>query len=199
MRALIFLGLASAVALFAVPAPASAGIVASGTLSTQLDADAIHFDHTIKLTNTLASTDTIGTFWFAWIPGQDYLRDKPLSVTTPAGWVSLLTHFPNVPTNGWAIQWKATSAASYMAVGDTLTFGFVNLETIDQLTGPSPYFDHPVETTSVVYNQAPFSAVSATITLAAVVPEPSTLTAAALGLLGGVYALARRRKTARTG
>ena len=84
---------------------ATAGIIAQGTLSTQQDADGINWDHSIVLTNTSASDTTIGTFWFAWIPGQDYMHNKPLSITSPTGWVAISIGGPlSSTTNGWAIQ-----------------------------------------------------------------------------------------------
>lgn len=188
----------------AVGTSAAAGLVPQANLYSKLDADGINYDYDIVLTNTLATTatagvtssTTIGTFWFAWIPGQDYLQFKPISTTSPAGWVALLTHVPNVATNGWAIQWKATSSASYIAVGSSLTFSFVSAETPASIAGPTPYFNHPLETVSFVYNQAPFSAVAQQFTVDIASPEPTTVLPAVLGALGLGVRNYRNRKSA---
>jgi hypothetical protein len=103
MKKIMFLTLGVAASLLG--RPASAG---------PIDVDAVlswtpngsNFDYTIKLDNLATSTDSISTFWYAWIPGQDYLTTKPISVSSPTGWTSLITHFPNLPTNGFAIQYK---------------------------------------------------------------------------------------------
>ncbi len=178
--------------------PATAGIVAQGTLYTTPDIDGINFDHTIVLTNTAASTTTIGTFWFAWIPGEDFMLNQPISATSPTGWVAAFTHVPNIATNGWAIQWKASSSASYMQVGSSLTFSFKSAETDVQLAGPSPYWNHPQETVSFVYNQAPFSAVSEQFTVNVSTPEPATIVPAALGLVGCAVGVYRRKRSVAT-
>src|SRR5437588_3179346 len=47
------------------------------------------YNYDITLNNT--GTTTIGTFWFAWAPGVNYLPTKPISESNPAGWSALLT------------------------------------------------------------------------------------------------------------
>ena len=83
-----------------------------------------------------------------------------------------------------------------MAVGNSLTFNFESAETNTQLAGPTPFFTHPRETVSVVYNQAPFSAVSQElpINVATPAPEPLTLIPAALGAIGIGAGRYRRRR-----
>ena len=61
-----------------------ANIYPSGVISSTPDGS--DFQYTIALTNSSASDDSIGTFWFASVPGQDYLATNPISVTPPAGW-----------------------------------------------------------------------------------------------------------------
>jgi PEP-CTERM motif len=195
MKRFIPLGIVFAIGFMS--RPASAGIIqATGTWSAVLDADHVNFDYTIKLTNTSASTDVVGTFWFSWVPGADFMVNNPISETTPAGWVANITHVPNIPTNGFAIQWVA-NAGSEIPIGSSLTFGFKSAETPTQLAGISPITlngsSFP-EGVSVLYNGKPFSADSQTIVVAAV-PEPSTL---ALMLVAGLAVVGyKRRKSER--
>ncbi|MDG3005118.1 PEP-CTERM sorting domain-containing protein [Paludisphaera mucosa] len=177
---------------------AKAALVVGATISAQQDGS--NYDYTIVLTNSAASTVNVGTFWFAWIPGQDYLKTSPSSITSPAGWSSAITHFPDAPTNGYAIQWVAGSGASpdptkAITPGSSLTFGFTSADAPSEVFGNSTFFNHPSVLTSFVYEGAPFRGESLQFTVAAV-PEPSSLALAAFGTLGGAVALRRRRAKA---
>jgi hypothetical protein len=186
MKRMISLGVILASGLLATSA--SAGFIdGSAVISSKLDADGVHFDYTITLTNSSTSTDPIGTFWFSWVPGQDFMTNHPISETTPNGWGALVTNGGS--TDGFAIQWVAASAAADIAPGSSLTFGFVSSETPAQLAGNSQFHPSFPELTAFLYNAAPFSADSEQITVSAV-PEPSTM---ALSLIGGLGLLATRR------
>ena len=55
-------------------------------------AEGSHFDYTMKLTNSSSSNAGIGTFWYAWVPGEDFLATSPISVSPPVGWTDTITH-----------------------------------------------------------------------------------------------------------
>jgi len=172
-------------------ASASAGFInASATIVSSVEADGVTYDYTITLKESATATDSIGTFWFAWLPAQDYMTNIPISVINPARWKATITHGPGF--NGYAIQWTALTSASFIPVGGSRDFGFRSLETPGQLLGNSPFFPGTPEMTSVVYNAAPFSADTQTflVTPGAAVPEPSALV---LSLVGGLTAVAGRR------
>jgi len=180
MRRIVFLVIALAVGLSATPG-FSAGIDASAVLTSKPDGP--NFDYSITLTNSSSSTDPIGTFWFAWVPGKDFLPTNPFDITTPNGWMEQVTH--GGPGDGYAIQFIA-GAGSALAAGSSLTgFGFTSADTPAQLAGNSPFYSTFPATTSFVYNGAPFSSVSeqfvASFASASSVPEPSSLI---LGLCG---------------
>ena len=42
------------------------------------------YQYTITLDDT--GSTPIGTFWFGWVPGEDFLDPAPSSMTAPAGW-----------------------------------------------------------------------------------------------------------------
>jgi Bacterial Ig-like domain (group 3) len=134
------------------------------------------FNYTITLNNT--GTTNIGTFWFAWIPGQDYMANNPISVANPTGWISAVTG--GFPGDGYAIRWVATTAP--ITPGNSLNFNFTSAETPAQLGGNSPFFSNPPEGTSFVYIGAPESdpgyefvvRAATTTTLADNGPNPST-------------------------
>ena len=90
MRILILFGMVFC--FISLPVPASAApLTASG--SATVTPDGSNFDYSITLTNSSASTVNLGTFWFAWVPGQDYLPTNPISETSPSGWaVNLISH-----------------------------------------------------------------------------------------------------------
>ena len=113
--------------------------------------------YAITLNNT--GTATIGTFWFAWLPGEDFMSGaKPTNITAPAGWTATITGSGN-STDGYAIQWKATSAASYLQPGSSLSgFAFHSALTSAELTSDdSQFFASTPVGTSVTYTGAPFS------------------------------------------
>jgi hypothetical protein len=172
--------------LVAAPLAALGAESATATLTASTSAAGSHYD--AVLINT--GTTTVGTFWFAWVPGKDFLPTSPLNITSPAGWQDIITH--GSASDGYAIQWKATSAASDLAAGSSLSgFGFDSADTPTQLQGNSPFFPTFPVGTSFVYSGTPFSDAGFQFVAATVAaPEPASL--GALGV-GGLLLLRRRR------
>ena len=83
------------------------GINASGVISSSPHAGG-GFDYTIALKTRATSISGIDTFWFAWVPGQDYLASNPVSVTPPAGWTDQVIHGSS--GDGYAIEFTAENA-----------------------------------------------------------------------------------------
>jgi hypothetical protein len=140
--------------------------------------DGTDFDYTIKLTNSASSTSAIGTFWFAWVPGEDFLATSPISVTPPIGWSDQITH--SGPSDGYAIQYTANSSSSYVPAGSSMNFMFKSADKPASVYGNSVFFPTTPVGTSFVYPQAPFSdaghefvAVPALISLAVTPTNPS--------------------------
>src|SRR5450432_3365208 len=97
---------------------------ASATISGVLAGNST-YQYSATLNDT--GSTTIGTFWFAWVPGEDFLDVSPTNIVTPAGWTALVTHVG--AGDGYAIQYKATTAASYLQPGASLSgFGFTSTE-----------------------------------------------------------------------
>jgi len=112
------------------------------------------FQYSLSLTD--AGTTTIGTFWFSWIPGEDFMATSPTSIVDPTGWTHIVTNFGS--SDGFAIQWTATSSASYLQPGQTLTgFSFGSSSTPAEISGNSVFFPTKPVLTSFVYSQGPFS------------------------------------------
>ena len=126
---------------------------ASATIAaTQLSS--AQYQYTITLDDT--GSTTIGTFWFAWVPGEDFLDNSPSSVTAPAGWTDNITNAGS--NDGFAIEWTASSPSSDLAPGGSLTgFSFISSEPPSSLFGDSHFFPGTPELTSFVYSGAPFS------------------------------------------
>jgi hypothetical protein len=188
MRSALFLCIVMATAVMVTPA--SAGFIqASSTISSALDPNGVDFDYTITLTNSSASTDPVGTFWYSWVPGKDFMLNDPISEVTPAGWMVQVTH--GGTTDGYAIQWVASSGAT-IAPGASLTFGFTSAETPAELAGNSPFYPTFPEETATLYNGLPLTGDSEKIVVSAVssVPEPSSLI---LSLVGGLALVSYKR------
>jgi hypothetical protein len=120
--------------------------------------DGPNFDYKITLTNPSSSDSAIGTFWYAWIavPDQDYLATRPISVTPPSGWTDTITHHPS-GSDGYGILFTASSPASAIAPGSSLTFQFTSADPPSSVDGNSPFYPGVPVNTSFVYPQGPFS------------------------------------------
>lgn len=111
------------------------------------------YRYTITLKDT--GTTTIGTFWFSWVPGEDFMPVRPLSVTDPKGWTDNITN--GGASDGFAIQYLASSPSSDLQPGQSKVFHFHSSATPKEMFGKSTF--HPTElvTTSFIYSGGPFS------------------------------------------
>ena len=110
--------------------------------------DSTHFRYTLTLDNT--GTTTVGTFWYGWIPGEDFMPVRPTNILSPTGWTAQVTN--DGAGDGFAIQWKAISGGSDLAAGGTLTtFQFDSTATPAQIAGNSQFFPGTPVSTSFVY------------------------------------------------
>jgi len=126
---------------------------ASGSIAVN-QIDSSHWQYTITLDDT--GSTTIGTFWFAWVPGKDFLATPPGSITAPAGWTDTITHGGS--SDGYAIRWVASSPSSYIQPGGSLTgFSFVSSDSPSSVFGDSVFYPGTPVTTSFIYSGSPFS------------------------------------------
>ena len=130
-----------------------ATINASGVISST--AAGAGFNYTINLTNASSSNAGIGTFWYSWVPGRDFLATSPTSVTPPPGWTDNITHMG--PGDGFAIQFLANSPANDVQPGSSLQFSFTSADSPTSLNGNSVFFPGTPVGTAFVYPQGPFS------------------------------------------
>jgi hypothetical protein len=130
-----------------------ATINASGVISST--AVGPNFNDTITLSNASSSDSGIGTFWFAWVPGEDFLATSPISVSPPPGWTDNITN--TGPGDGFAIQSIANSPASAVQPGSSLSFSFTTADLPAAISGNSVFFPGTPVLTSFVYPQGPFS------------------------------------------
>lgn len=154
-------------AVMALAATAYAdGISATASISYTQPSPGM-YDYSLTLDNT--GTTTIGTFWFAWVPGAGFLTTAPTSVVSPTGWTDTVTN------SGKAVRWTTTT--NLLASGDSLSgFEFDSTETPDQLelTVPSGVGVGDPDTTSYVYIAAPLGDPGYQLN-AQLTPEPSTM------------------------
>jgi hypothetical protein len=130
-----------------------ANITPSAVISSTPDGG--HFDYTITLSNSRQSNSGIGTFWYAWIPGQDYLSTRPVSVTPPTGWTDQITN--EGPGDGFAIEFVASNALYNVQPGGSMTFKFSSNDPPASINGNSQFFPGAKVSTAFVYPGAPFS------------------------------------------
>ena len=127
-----------------LPATANAGLSASATMTATQISGGYHY--AITLDNN--GSTTVGTFWFAWVPGANFMSAVPTNAQAPSGWKANL-----ISGGGNSIQYVATSL---LAAGNSLSgFSFDSTLTPSQLMGPSSGGNEVL--TSFVYSGAPFS------------------------------------------
>jgi hypothetical protein len=130
-----------------------ANITASGVISSV--AAGSGFDYTVALTNSSSSTAAIGTFWYAWVPGEDFLASSPTSVTPPVGWTDTITNTGS--SDGYAIQFVSSNSVYDVQPGSSMNFSFDSAETPSSVAGNSPFYPTMPIGTSTVYPTSPFS------------------------------------------
>lgn len=153
------------------------------------------YDYSLTFNNT--GTTNIGTFWFAWVPGGDFLAPKPISNSSPAGWTN--GQFNNATNTGTSIRWVTTT--SPLLPGQSLSgLNFTSLETPHQLLGnvlTGTGAGGPI-LTSFVYIGAPFGDPGLSFVPVAQTPEPDSLFLMATGLLSGAGACYRRMRSSKS-
>ena len=165
--------IASITVVLASAPKARATLMASATIST--NQTSAPFNYTVTLHNT--GTTNIGTFWFGWVPGEDFLGTTPTNFVKPSGWSATLNG--GGASDGHSIEF--VDSGTLLAPGGTLSgFGFTSNDTPTQLSGKSPFHSTTPVTTSIVYSGGPFSDSGFQFT-ATVVPEPSAIVLAAVG------------------
>jgi hypothetical protein len=148
------------------------------------------FQYNLALTNTSTDGSTIGTFWFSWIPGVDYMEAKPTNITAPAGWISPITGANN-SFDGNAIEnYDIGGTGDLLQPGHTFNFSFDSTEPFSQILGNSTIGGHLPETTAFIYSGFPEADLGLQINATAV-PEP--VSASMLALCGGGLLMRRRR------
>jgi hypothetical protein len=142
---------------------------------------------TLTLQNTSASF-SLETFWFAWIPGQDYLATSPLTVQTPTGFTDTITG--GGVGDGFAIRFSTSTAP--LAAGASLSgFGFTSTDSLAQMQGDSSFFPTTKTTTSEVTTGPNDTGTASSPFVVAAVPEPAPIALVASALCLAFFA--RRR------
>ena len=143
------------------------------------------YAYSITLNNT--GSVPIGTFWYAWTPGELFLPSYPLSERVPTGWVAFVE-------GNYSIEYVADSGYA-LGAGSSLDFGFNSTDTPTALAGDfSSYPGTPIGT-SYIYSGKPdvFGGSDPGYEFVVEsVPEPSVLGLLTVGFLG--LASACRRK-----
>jgi len=154
------------------------GQLASGTV---IGSGTGPYTYSLTFSDAAGATSPIGSVWYAWVPGSDFLPGSPTSESTPTGWTATVAS----GTPGYSIQFKASSSAYYIPAGGSLSgFGYQAGFSPAQLAATANSGE------SVAYSAALFSDPGYTFTVLGV-PEPSTTL---LLLIPGLLWLAGRAR-----
>ena len=149
------------------------------------------FDYSITLKDTGAGN--LGTFWYSWVPGKDFMPVSPTNIVAPTGWTDTVTN--GGASDGYAIQFVSSSAP--LTAGATDTFTFESTATPAQIAGNSPFYPTTPVDTAFVYSGGPFSDAGLDFQVASA-PEPSSTALFFLGALVVAYGIRHRRKMTET-
>jgi hypothetical protein len=159
---------------------AATGVINLQSISGSGASTLYTYDITLKDTGT---TD-IGTFWYAWLPPDnfyDFLKSKPTAETSPTGWVANLEGENNGSDDN-SIQWVANS--NPLTPGSTFTYDYTTPDSPASVTGPSSPFGYPTGY-SYIYIAGPETDPGSLVNVAAgtltLVPEPATISLLAIG------------------
>jgi hypothetical protein len=118
------------------------------------------WQYNLTLGDTSSSTTNIGTLWYAWIPGQDYLTTKPATanITSPAGWtLSAITG--GGTGDGYAIRWVSTATGDQITPGSSLSgFSFESTDPPSTIFGDSSFYPTTPTSTFLVHPAFPGNA-----------------------------------------
>lgn len=155
------------------------GDIPSGTI---IGSGSGPFNYSLTFSDGASATSSIGSVWYAWIPGQFFLPGTPTGASAPTGWTATVS--------GNSVQYVASSSAYDIQPGQSLSgFGYSATFSPTQLAAA------PNSGESDAYTAGLFSDAGVIFTVQAV-PEPSALGLLGAGVLG--LALAGRRKLWKT-
>ena len=145
----------AALMLFSAAEPTVRATVVASAVLTQ-SATGNPNTYNITLQNNSTAGETFTTFWFSWLPGQDYMAVSPTNVVAPSGWTFTITHAGS--SDGYAIRFIPSTP---MAAGTTVNgFSFQSTSTLADFQGNSVFFPStPVMTAQV------FSTIDTTLTV----------------------------------
>lgn len=151
------------------------GQLGSGTVVGFGSGPSYTYDLTFK--DAAGATNSIGSVWYAWVPGQFFLPSAPTTASAPSGWTATISTT--------SIQFVAGSAANYITAGSTLS-GFSYTATFS----PAQLAAMANSGESVAYHAGLFSDSPGNTFTVQAVPEPSP---ALLLLISGLVWVASRR------
>jgi len=137
-------------------------------LSTAGTAQSPIYNYGITLTDT--GNTNVGSFWFAWVPGFDFLPTVPLSKSAPTGWTANVAG-AGQSFDGSSIQYVATSNA--LTAGHSLGgFNFSSHDSPSTLAAISSFSSSHHVMDSFVYSGGLFSDLGFQLTVAPVATGP---------------------------
>ncbi len=118
--------------------------------STQLNSTTWKYDVVL---DDLGTTK-LGTFWLAWVPGENFMPSNPTNIASPTSWTANITGGGS--GDGYAIQWIAGAGGALTAGNILAGFSFESTTSPTIMAGSSSLYGQPI-LTSFVYSGAPFS------------------------------------------
>lgn len=149
------------------------GDIPSGTISGSGSGP---YTYNLVFSDSSSATSSIGSIWYAWVPGQFFLPGTPTTATAPTGWTE------SIVAN--SIQFSATSSIYDIAPGQSLSgFSYQASFSPSTLAGTSNSGESDAYAGGIESDGGKIFTVT--------VPEPSSLALFSMSALG--LAVFRRR------
>lgn len=138
-------------------AASATGLSAVSNISNTLSGSTYTYNDTVLNNGTVP----IGTYWFAWQPGQNYLPSLPTPIS-PSGWTATVTG----AAGGYGIEWVT---ATPLQPGQSVQFGFSTPDTPTTLFSAAASFPSVIVATATIEGVA--TSVGNTISVPASIPQ----------------------------
>jgi hypothetical protein len=178
-------------ALILVLLPSAKATISATGILTETATSASFNSFSMSIQNTSTAGTSLEMFWFAWVPGQNFLKSDPITVTPPPGWTEVPIGNASI---GFSMQFNLSTGTPLAAGASLSGFDFTSPDSLAMMEMDSTIHTSTLTTTSEVGLLPDDNGADSSPFVVTVIPEPSTVALiASAGALGLCLRKTRRR------